>query len=119
MEVIHGPSSDPAGSEARLFEPIQVSSGGSEGKLVRRSCRADPGQAVYSCVADYEFPQAIDKLDILCTFHAVTVPNHVHLLRAVMGDRRGQAIFDFSFQKATLRFGPPTQAEVGVTKFGL
>ena len=117
-EMQHVTPSDSARSEQSLFEHIQFSSGGSEGKLVRRSCRADPGQAVYSCVADYEFPQAIDQLDVLCTFHAVTVPNHVHLLRAVMGDRRDQAIFDFSFQKATLRFRPPTAAEVAVTEFG-
>jgi len=117
-EMPHVAPSEPTRSEQSLFEHIRFSSGGIEGKLVHRSCRAEPGQAVYSCVADYEFPQAIHQLDILCTFHAVTVPNHVHLLRAVMGDRRDQAIFDFSFQKATLRFRPPTAAEVAVTEFG-
>ena len=116
-EMPHVAPSDPARSEQSLLEHIRFSSSGIEGKLVHRSCRAEPGQAVYSCVADYEFPQPVDQLDIVCTFHVVTVPNHVHLVRAVMGDRRDQAIFD-SFQKATLRFRPPTAAEVAITEFG-
>ena len=117
-EMPHVAPSDPGRSEQSLFEHIRFSSGGTEALLVRRSCRAQPGEAVYSCVADYEFPESVDQLDILCTFHAVTVPNHVHLLRAVMGERRDQAIFDFSFQKATLRFRPPTATEVALTEFG-
>jgi hypothetical protein len=42
----------------------------------------------------------------------------VHLLRAVNGERRDQALFDFSFSKATLRFRPPTPAEIAITECG-
>ena len=51
-------------------------------------------------------------------FSRVTVSNHVHLLRVVNGERRDQALFDFSFPKATLRFRPPTPTETAVTEFG-
>ncbi|MBZ5592384.1 MAG: HupE/UreJ family protein [Acidobacteriia bacterium] len=107
-----------ANSEQALFDHIRFSSDGADAKLVKKDCSADHGQGIYFCTAAYEFPQPVDKLDVECTFHAVTVPNHVHLLRAVNGDRRDQAIFDFSFPRSTLRFRPPTAAEIRVTELG-
>lgn len=111
-----------ANAEQTLLNHIQFSSAGAAAKLIQNDCRADPGQAVYFCTADYEFPQPLgkvdDKLDVDCTFYAVTVPNHVHLLRAVNGKRRDQAIFDLSFSKATLRFRPPTPVEIALTESG-
>jgi len=53
-----------------------------------------------------------------CTFHAVTVPNHVHLLRVENGGKHDQAVFDFSFPQATLRFRPPTAFETAITQAG-
>ena len=107
-----------AGSEQALFDHIRFSSGGSLARLLKKDCTADPPQGLYLCSADYEFPAPVDSLDVECTFHAVTVANHVHLLRVVNGERRDQAIFDFSFPKATLRFRPPTSTEIAVTEFG-
>ncbi len=107
-----------ANAEQTLLDHIQFSSAGATAKLIRKDCHADPGQATYFCAADYEFPQPVDRLDVVCTFYAVTVPNHVHLLRAVNGTRRDQAIFDLSFSKATLRFRPPTPAEIAITEAG-
>ena len=107
-----------AGSEQALFDHIRFSSGGNDARLTKKACAADQSQALYLCTAEYEFPGAVDHLDIVCTFHSVTVPNHVHLLRATNGQRRDQAIFDFSFPRATLRFRPPTPAEVAATEFG-
>jgi hypothetical protein len=40
----------------------------------------------------------------------------VHLLRAAMGGKQDQALFDLSFTHATLRFRPPTPAELAVTQ---
>jgi len=40
------------------------------------------------------------------------VPNHVHMLRAEMAGKHDQALFDLSFTRATLRFRPPTAAEI-------
>ena len=107
-----------AGSEQALFDHIRFSSGAAVARLVKKNCTADPGQGLYLCAADYEFPGAVDTLDVECTFHAVTVSNHVHLLRVVNGERRDQALFDFSFPKATLRFRPPTPTETVVTELG-
>jgi hypothetical protein len=48
----------------------------------------------------------------------VTVPNHVHLLRAQMGDKRDEAVFDLAFTRATLRFRPPSRTEIVITQAG-
>lgn len=106
------------GAEQTLLDHIQFSSAGAPAKLIKKNCTADQAQDTFFCVADYEFPQPVDRLDVECTFHAVTVPNHVHLLRAVNGGRRDQALFDFSFSKSTLRFRPPTPAEIAITECG-
>jgi len=107
-----------ANAAETLLDHIRFSSAGGAAKLIQKDCKTDQSQASYFCAVDYEFPQPVDKLDVECTFHAVTVPNHVHLLRAVNGTRRDQAIFDFSFAKATLRFHPPTPAEIAITESG-
>jgi hypothetical protein len=107
-----------AGAAEKLFDHIRFSSGGGDATLIKKDCSADQGQAIYFCTAEYEFSQPVDRLDVECTFYAVTVSNHVHLLRAVDGERRDQAIFDFSFTKSTLRFRPPTPAEIAVTETG-
>jgi len=106
------------GSEQSLLDHIRFSGGGGDAKLLSKKCEVDQGLGIYFCAVEYEFPGPVDKLDVECTFHAVTVPNHVHLLRAVNGGRRDQAIFDFSFPRASLRFRPPTPAEVAATEFG-
>ena len=91
-------------------------------RMVRSECRADAARDAYICTADYEFAAPVDRLDVECTFPAVTVPNHVHLLRATLseklGDKRDEAIFDLGFTRATLRFRPPTAAEIAVTQAG-
>lgn len=107
-----------AGSEQALFDHIRFSSGGAPARLIKKDCTAAPAQGLYLCSADYEFTGPVDTLDVECTFHTVTVSNHVHLLRVVNGERRDQALFDFSFPKATLRFRPPTPAETAITEFG-
>jgi len=107
-----------ANAEQALLDHIRFSSGGTDAIVIQKDCKADAAQATYFCSADYQFSQPVDKLDVECTFHAVTVPNHVHLLRAVLGERRDQAIFDLSFSKATLRFRPPTPTEIAITECG-
>ena len=104
--------------ERSLFEHIRFSSGGTEARTTNRSCRERAAEGDYFCTADYQFAAPVDRLDVDCTFHSVTVPNHVHLLRAENGGKRDQAFFDFSFSHATLRFAPPSAAEVAVTQAG-
>jgi hypothetical protein len=104
--------------ESALFDHIHFSTAGQSGHLVRRACHPDIGQGAFLCSADYEFPIAVDRLDIDCTFHQVTVPNHVHLLRAQKDGKNGQAIFDFTAATAQIRFDPPTAAETFFTETG-
>jgi hypothetical protein len=104
--------------ERTLLEHIRFSGA----RLMRSQCGADPAQGTYKCDADYEFAAPVDRLDVECTLAAVTVPNHVHLLRASLGekpgDKRDEAVFDLGFTRATLRFRPLTAAEIAITQAG-
>jgi HupE / UreJ protein len=102
--------------ERALLNHIRFASGGTPARRLSGSCHPDPAQGLYLCVAEYQFPEPVERLDVECTFHTVTVPNHVHLLRAQRGERRDQAIFDFSFPKAEIRFDPPTAWETALTQ---
>ena len=112
-EMSHVPS-----PERTLLEHIRFWSGGREARLAAKECHAEAARDQYVCTADYEFAAAVEWLDVECTFAAITVPSHVHLLRAELGGKRDQGIFDASFTRATLRFRPPTAAEVAITEFG-
>jgi hypothetical protein len=112
-EMVHVPN-----PERTLLEHIRFSSAGRDAKLLGNNCQSDDARQLYTCTADYEFPAPVDRLDVDCSFAAITVPTHVHLLRAVMGDKNDQGLFDSSFTHATLRFRPPTPVEVAVTESG-
>jgi hypothetical protein len=86
--------------------------------LVSASCSEDTARALYVCRADYQFPALVDRVDVDCTLAAVTVPNHVHLLRAQLDGKPDQAVFDISFTHATLRFRPPTAVEIALSQSG-
>jgi hypothetical protein len=104
--------------ERTLLEHIRFSGA----RLMRSQCGADPARGTYVCDADYEFAAPVDRLDVECTLAAITVPNHVHLLRASLreksGDKRDEAVFDLGFTRATLRFRPLTAAEIAITQAG-
>jgi len=112
-EIQHVPA-----PEKMLFENIRFASGGAAGRLAGKSCAEDKDDASFRCKAHYEFPAPVEELEVVCTFHSVTVPNHVHLLRAYLGDKTDQAVFDFSAPKAVIRFRPPTAFETFVTAAG-
>jgi hypothetical protein len=101
-----------------LIAHIVFSSGGRQPQLLNSACREDAAHGSYVCTADYQFAAPVDTLDVDCTFPAVTVPNHVHLLRVENGSKRDQALFDISFPRATLRFRPPTALETAITQAG-
>jgi hypothetical protein len=98
--------------ERALFEHIRFAGA----RLTRKACREDPAGNAYNCTASYEFTEPPDRLEVECTFHSVTVPNHVHLLRASKDGKTDQAIFDFSFEKAVMRFNPPTSLEKALSE---
>jgi hypothetical protein len=101
--------------EHTLLDHIRFKSGGAWGTPSAQNCKDDQG--TYICTADYQFPAPVENLDVECTLASVTVPNHVHMLRANLvdksGDKTDQAVFDLSFTTAELRFRPPTVWETG------
>jgi hypothetical protein len=104
--------------ETALIGQIRFSTGGQPARMVAHSCQADAASGNYICEADYEFPIPVDRLDVECVFHKITVPNHVHLLRAQKDGKSNQAMLDFSFPKAQIRFDPPTALETARTQIG-
>jgi len=104
--------------EWALLNHILFSSAGRAAKLVAKDCRADSTRDVYLCSADYEFAAPVESVEVECSFYTITVPNHVHLLRAEMGGKHDEGVFDMTFTHATLRFRPPTPAEIVATQSG-
>jgi hypothetical protein len=84
----------------------------------RTSAKCRQEESTYVCVANYEFPGLIDRLDVECTFYQVTVPNHVHLLNATQGPNTDEVVFDQSFPRSEIRFRPPSRLEVVSKELG-
>jgi len=108
-EAVHTPH-----PETALLDHLRFTSRGETAHLIQKSCHEESASGVYICAAEYSFSHPIDRLDVECTLYQVTVPNHVHLLRAENAGKHDQAVFDYSFTQATLRFRPPTAFEVAV-----
>jgi hypothetical protein len=87
-------------------------------RMISRKCAEDRARDLYVCAADYEFPAPPDRVDVECTLASITSPTHVHVLHAELDGKRDQALFDVSFPRATLRFRPPTPAEVAMAEAG-
>jgi len=102
--------------EHTLLENVRFESGGVWAKALNPSCRQE--QDTYVCTAEYQFPKPVDTLRAECTLASVTVPNHVHLLRAYRGDKSDQAVFDLSYTQAEIRFRPPTAFETAARGIG-
>jgi hypothetical protein len=98
--------------ERAFFEHIHFRGAGGEARLTGHSCSTQ--EATYVCAGDYQFPAPPDAVTIECTFASITVPNHVHLLRAYKDNKSDQAVFDLSFTSAEVRFRPPTAFEKAV-----
>jgi hypothetical protein len=95
--------------EHTLLDHVRFKSGGVWAKPSRQACRQE--QDTYVCTAEYQFSSPVETVQVECTLASVTVPNHVHLLRAYRGDKTDQAVFDLSYTQAELRFRPPTAFE--------
>ena len=102
--------------EHTLLDHVRFESGGVWGKSSNALCRQDGDS--YVCTADFQFPSPVETVQVECTLASVTVPNHVHLLRAYRGDKSDQAVFDLSYTQAELRFRPPTAFETAVREIG-
>lgn len=106
--------------ERTLFEHIHFSANGHDAALVTKSCHDSPADAMFVCDAAYDFGAPVETFQAECQLARVTVPNHVHILRAYLAgkggqaDKTDQAVFDATFEKADVRFRPPTQFEIAV-----
>jgi hypothetical protein len=105
-----------ADAQRSLAQSMRFFGGGDEARLVSQSCREEDGNFV--CRWMYLFPRDIDEFRVQCNFASITVPNHVHLLRATNGSRSDQAAFDASFTTADLRFRDPGAAEIFARQAG-
>ena len=104
--------------ERTLLDAIKFSSAGKPARRTEAKCQRDTNENALICVAIYEFDGPVDVLHAASSFHNATVPNHVHLLRAVKGDVTDQAVLDFSFPQADIRFRPPGAVELAIQQSG-
>jgi hypothetical protein len=98
--------------EHTLLDHVRFEGAGAWAKMSGQACRQE--QHTYVCTADYQFSAPVETVQVECTLASVTVPNHVHLLRAYRGDKSDQAVFDLSYTRAEMRFRPPTAFETAV-----
>lgn len=98
--------------EQALRTAIRFFAWGNEAKQTKFECRNDAGENAMICKAEYEFVRDVEILEARSAYHSITVPNHVHLLRASMDGKTDQAVLDLSFPTAELRFRPPTALEL-------
>ncbi len=104
--------------EHALFAHIRFTSGFETGRVTGRECHRDPASGNYICAANYAFSQPVERLGVDCSFHEITVSNHIHMLHAERAGKTDQAILDAAFPTATLGFRPPTPAELAVEQSG-
>jgi hypothetical protein len=102
--------------EHALLANFHFRSAGVEGRVLAKNCANRDG--TYECTASYVFPDVVDRLDVECTLASVTVPNHIHMLRAYRGDKIDQAVFDLSNTSAEIRFRPLEPWEIFVKEAG-
>ncbi len=102
--------------EQTLFEHVQFSNGGMAAKPTEKTCRREG--LTFICGAVYDFGKPVETVDVTCTFARITVPNHVHVLKAYLGPKTDQAVFDVTYEKAELRFRPPTALETAIKQIG-
>ncbi|MCU1328007.1 MAG: hypothetical protein JWN34_3377 [Bryobacterales bacterium] len=93
-----------------LFSHVRFTSGPETARRTAQECHNDDANLI--CTAQYEFSATPDNLGVTCTFHEITVSNHIHMFRATRAGKTDQAILDANFPAATLAFRPPTAIEI-------
>jgi hypothetical protein len=101
-----------------LFEQFHLRSAGEDGKPTNVQCREDGAEQMFVCTASYEFSAPVDVIEVECRFYKITVPNHVHILRAYRGEVADQAIFDFTVPSVSINFVPPSFWETASQQVG-
>lgn len=99
-----------------LLGAFLVLDGDKPGERVDGNCNEDTGQGLFLCAATYRFPEPPKAVAVRCDFPAVTVPQHVHVLRSGEGEMVRQTVFDITYTEAEIRFTPPTWGETAATQ---
>jgi hypothetical protein len=81
------------------------------------SCRPLPEQAALFCEAEFEYSQPPETLRVRSGLHRVTIANHVHLLHAERNGVTDQAVLEFSFPEAEIRFLPFDATDAAFQQF--
>ncbi len=103
--------------QTTLLAAFQVTSDGHEPTQTSGNCSEQTDDSVYVCNASFVFEEAPRTVNVRCDYPAVTVPNHVHILRSGEGDLSRQTMFDIASPEAEIRFVEPTSLEVFWTQF--
>ncbi len=97
--------------QAAVLGAFKLSVAGRPLERTSGSCQDHPERGSYLCEATYELPSETEQVEVECDLPDVTVPNHVHVLRAIGEGVADQKVFDYSFRKHEIRFRPPSLFE--------
>ena len=89
-----------------LLKHVSFASGGRAARMIDSSCAEESRDASYRCRASYEFASPPGSVTVNCTYPDITVPNHVHVLKASKDGAEDQAVLDFTFRQKVLTFHP-------------
>jgi hypothetical protein len=101
-----------------LLSRVEFRAGDAQPARTSQECHIIDAENALFCSATYKFPAPPDFLTVRSGLPSVTVPNHVHILRAARGALSEQVVLDLSFPEAELRFRPLTATEVVVRQSG-
>jgi hypothetical protein len=104
--------------EAKVLDAFLLRVDAADAKRTSGSCREVQAEAAYVCEAAYELPAEPEVLEVDCRLAEATVPNHVHILRAVRGEVAEQQVFDYSTTRHEIRFRPLSAWEVFTQEAG-
>ena len=98
--------------QARILDAFTLRVDAAEAERTSGACREIAAEAAYLCEAEYALAEEPAALEVDCRLAEATVPNHVHILRAVRGDVAEQNVFDYTTTRLEIRFVPPTSWEL-------
>ena len=104
--------------ESKVLDAFSLRVDAADAKRTSGACREVEAEAAYVCEAEYALPAEPDALEVDCRLAEATVPNHVHILRAVRGDVAEQQVFDYTTTRHEIRFRPLTAWEVFAQEAG-
>jgi hypothetical protein len=104
--------------QSKILDAFHLRVDAADAKRVSGACREVQAEAAYVCQAEYALPEEPDALEVDVRLAEATVPNHVHILRAVRGDVAEQQVFDYTTTRHEIRFRPLSAWEVFVQEAG-